>query len=356
MALMYGFQNLETVLDRRVEDVGVPTVEQAIADTLAEHNRQVNAITSLFVRPTSDYKIRYRTATAARLQPLDQDGRARPIVPTGHYDVAFPLQHAGTAWGANWMARAKMTVQQANDTLATLVGADKRWMRDHILSALFNKTAWTFPDPDHGSLSIQGLANGDSVTYEIQSGAEMGATDDHYYAQAAGIADISDPFPTIVSDLEEHPENSGEIIVLMPTGLKASVMGLTGFVPQPDPVIREGINTRILTSFPSDASIPGEFFGYHDAGAWLATWAGMPAGYMVAVATGGERPIAMREDELADLRGFRKVAEREDYPFWEAQYIRMAGFGGWNRVGAVVAYVGTSGTYAVPSGYSAVMP
>jgi hypothetical protein len=98
-------------------------------------------------------------------------------------------------------------------------------------------------------------------------------------------------------------------------------------------------------------ALPGELFGYHDAGIWLAEWKNLPNDYIIAVSTGGERPIAMREEPEAELQGFRAVAEREDHPFWERQYLRTAGFGGWNRVGAVVLRMGSGAYTAAPSGY-----
>jgi hypothetical protein len=63
----------------------------------------------------------------------------------------------------------------------------------------------------------------------------------------------------------------------------------------------------------------------------------------------------MRQHPEAQLQGFSQVATREDYPFWEAQYVRWAGFGSWNRVGAAVMRIGNA-SYAIPSNYSSPMP
>ena len=85
---------------------------------------------------------------------------------------------------------------------------------------------------------------------------------------------------------------------------------------------------------------------------WLAEWKGLPANYLVATMTGGPRPIAMREEPEASLRGFNRVAERNDHPFYESQYLRVAGFGAQNRVGAVIMRV-SNGAYAIPTNYQA---
>jgi hypothetical protein len=71
---------------------------------------------------------------------------------------------------------------------------------------------------------------------------------------------------------------------------------------------------------------------------------------VIGVTPGGDPPIGMREETEESLRGFRLADERPDYPFYETQWIRIAGFGAKNRVGAYVVRIG-NGTYAVPAGY-----
>jgi hypothetical protein len=354
--LLYGFIQLKDLVARRVTEIGVQVVNVAIDQAVAEHNRQIQAILDLFSIRTTEFKEKFNTPTLARLQPLDENGRARPIKPFGQYGVAYPLQDGGTAWGATYKAREKMTVQDANDITATLTMADVRWLRDHILAALFVNVAWTFPDPEHDNLTIEGLANGDTVKYLVQSGSDSGATDNHYLAQAAAIADGANPFPAIYLELKEHPENDGEVVVFIPTNLKASVTGLTNFYPVQDPNIREGAGVSVLSGtlgipLPSG---PASLLGYVD-GCWIVEWRSLPDNYMVAITTGGERPLKLREDTVDSLKGFRKVAQRDDHPFYESQYLRIAGFGAFNRVGALVYRIGNA-SYAIPTNYTSPMP
>ena len=355
--LLYGFVQLKDLANRRVTEVGVQVVNDAINAAVTEHNRQINTILELFAERTTQFKERFTSPVVARLQPLDENGRARPIKPFGQYDVAYPLQDAGTAWGATYKAREKMTLQEANDITATLISADVRWLRDHVLAALFANADWTFQDPMHGDLTIHGLANGDAVQYTIQAGADEGATDDHYLGQAAAIADATNPFPTIYEELVEHPENSGEVISFIPTNVKTDVLSLATFYPVRDPNISAGANISELTGSLGVAlpSGPASLLGYDASGVWIAEWKTLPDNRIVSLTTGGERPLKMREDETESLRGFKKVAERNDHPFYESQYLRSAGFGGNNRVGAVVIEIEDAG-YDVPTGYESPMP
>lgn len=349
--VLYGFMNLKDVFSQRVEDVGVQVVNDAIDATLAEHNRQLNEIMAIFVDNTTQYKLRYKTPGAASLQPLDENGRARPVKVAGYYDIAFPLQMGGIAWGQTYYASQKMRVEDANATMTTLITADRRWLRDRIMAALFTNVNWTFSDPEHGDLTIKPLANADTDTYLIQAGTDAGTTDGHFLAQAGAIADAADPFPTIYTELTEHPENSGDVVVFVPTANKAAVEGLSGFYPTSDPNLTVGSGATVVNGA-LNVTMPGRVFGYHEAGVWLAEWKALPTGYLVATMTGGPRAIAMREEPEASLRGFNRVAERNDYPFYESQYLRVAGFGAQNRVGALVYRVG-NGAYAIPANLTA---
>ncbi len=354
--VLYGFQNLRDRLTERVNAVGVPVINTAIDATLAEHNRQLEAMFSLFADRTTDFKRRYKTPTMNRLQPMEELGRARPIRPAGQYDIAFPLQAGGTAWGQTYEASIRATVEDTNANMATLLLGDVVWQREHMFAALFANASWTYDDADDdvGTLTIKGLANGDSDVYAIQAGTMQGTTDTHYLAQENAIGNSDDPFPIIKTELAEHPENGGEIISLIPTGLVATTKALNGFIPANDKNIRYGADATSLTGN-LDAPVPGTVIGYHDDGVWLVEWPSMPAGYIISVATQGPRPLALREDSIPELRGFNRVASRDDYPYYESQYVRKAGFGAQNRVGAVVTLIGNA-SYAVPTGFTSPMP
>jgi hypothetical protein len=346
--VLYGFTNMTELANERVVGNLIPVVGTAIDVTLAEHTRQLNALNALFVKATTLYKTRYKTPSAARLQPLDDSGRARPILPSGNYDLAFPIQAGGGAWGADYITQVKMTVDEAMRITKTLMDADVRWVRDHLLAALFMNTDWTFSDKEYGDLTVKSLANGDSTNYLVTSGSDAGTTATNQGAQAAGIADATNPFPTIYSELTKHPENSGEVISFIPTNLVATTEALATFHPISDPAVQVGASTAQLVGNLS-VSTPGVLRGRADK-CWIVEWRSLPDNYIISTTTGGEPSLAMREHPEAELQGFKKVAERNDYPFFESQYVRRAGFGAWNRVGAYITLIG-SASYSVPTNY-----
>ncbi|MBN9393441.1 MAG: hypothetical protein J0I20_35750 [Chloroflexi bacterium] len=350
---LYGFHTIKDLAQERLTDQLVPQVQTAIQMALAEYERQKDSFLALFVMRTTQYKLQFKTTAKMRLQPLDEQGRARPVQIFGKYDVAWPLQKAGIAWGLNRQARAKMTVADAERLTAAFLTADWLWLLEHILAALYTNVTWTYTDDEYGALTISGLANNDSVTYQLIKGAAGPSTADHYLAQASDIDDTHNPYPTIYTKLSQRPENAGKVICLIPSNLKDDTMALANFHEAKDPNIDPGANASSLIGS-LGVEVPGTVIGYTDK-CWIVEWESLPDDYIIAVTSEGEKPLAFREEPEAELQGFAQVAQRLDHPFEETHWERIGGFGAWNRVGALVYRIG-NGTYAIPSGYDSPLP
>jgi hypothetical protein len=349
--LGYGFRDLRDQADSVITEQLIPEINTAITETVAFHNQEMDRVLSLFVRRTTEHALRYRTPADARLQPLDEHGRARKIRVGAQYDVGFPLQAAGLAEGATDTTRKLETVQDVSDITVTMTMADKNWMLDHVLATLFADADWTFEDERFGALVVKPLANGDAITYLGRNGSS--ATADHNTGQAAAIADLTNPFPGIYTRLTRPMGSSGRVISFVASNLVASVEALTAFKEPPDPNVRAAADAeQLIGRLPEN--VPGEVIGYANR-VWVVDWARLPDNYIISIIEGGERPVALREYEVASLRGFRRAGERNDYPYFETQFKRDAGFGIWNRTAADVMEIGDA-TYDVPTGYAVPMP
>jgi hypothetical protein len=342
----YGFHRLADVRERRISEVGIDILDQAVRQSFDEHTRNLNQMMENFVRRTSDYKLLYKSAQNTRLQPGDEDSRARKVKAYARYEVGFPLRHFMIAWGANFVTRKKMTVGDVNDVVLQLQDADRRTMRDAIMIALFDNAGYTFTDDTYGSLAVKGLANNDSTVYSLLTGADVGAQDTHYLGTAANLTLAV--FQALYTELTEHPENGETVTVFIPSNQRATVEGLTGFLAVNDANVALGSGSNRLVGT-DGLSGPGELFGYIGK-CFVREWRQLPTDYSVAITTSGEKPLAMREDPEEDLRGFRRADDRADFPFYEDQYIRRFGIGAWNRVGAAVLRTNNA-TYAVPTGF-----
>ena len=350
-AVAYGFVGKEHLFNERVTQDNVREVRDAIAASVAYHNDQVNRIMSELVETTTEHQVRFRYGNGGTLQPIDEYGNPLPVrEQTITYDVAFPIDGGGTAWGDTRISRALMTVEEVNTYTIGSLRRDADWLKRHALAALFDNVEWTFPDEEFGDLVIKPLANGDATKYRRNNNTVD--TDNHYLAQANAIDDANNPFAAIKAELTEHPENAGgTVVAYVPTNLVGSIEALTNFYGINDPNIRLGLGTAAL-----DTSItPGmgdEFIGYVD-GVYIVEWTMLPDNYIVAVARGAEQPVLMmRQYPVAELQGLFTEEHSPDGNLQEHRFLRFAGFGAFNRVGAVVMRIGNA-SYAVPAGYDA---
>jgi hypothetical protein len=353
-ALAWGFAGIQDVFARRLAEVNADVVNTAISQSLAFHNRVLNELLSMAVGRTLLTSERFLLPGAGTLQPLDEWGNPLPVRIGGYADIAFPIVHAGTAWGTNRVSRELMTVAEANEYQVMVQQQDTDWLTRHILAAMLDDTSYTFADPQTGDVTVYPLANGDTQTY-MGGGGTM-ATDDHYLAQAAAIADAANPYPTIYTELTEHPGNLPPVVAYIPSALRATTEALATFVPVADTDITPGSGSDRLGAVPASIRAFGdEVLGKVD-GVWIVLWAALPAEHIVAFAIGAGSPaLAMREYPSPALQGLFEEDHSPDGNRFERRFIRMAGFGARNRTAALVYQVGNA-TYEIPTGYNTPLP
>ena len=358
----YGFIGLQNLYDTRAQQAGAQLILDAVNQSAAEYNRILNGMLSIFVQQTTVAQEEFALPGSGTLQPLDEWGNPLPTRVSGSYTVAYPIQGAGDAFGDNRVSRQLMTVGEIARMTTEIMRKDKDWMIRHLLGAIFDNTTWTFADKvgadgtrGLGNITIQPLANGDSVVYN-RIGGTAAATDDHYLGQADAIDDTHNPFPTIKAELTEHPGNTGELVSYIATNLATSVTALTEFVEVGTTGIALGSGSDTISVDP--ASLLGfgrEVLGKTKSGVWIVEAPILPSSYIVTVATGTDAPFRMREYPAPALQGLFTETFNEDGNRFITRMLRYCGFGCRNRVGAHVTYIG-NGTYAIPSGYSTPLP
>ena len=360
MTTTFGYLRTTDLYTQRVAVVGVQRTFEAIRSHLAEYTRVLQGMMAEIAEKTTLAQEQIELPGDGTLQPLDEDGNPLPVLPSGEYKVAYPIQGGGTAWGTNRVSRELMTVEDAERFTTDAERRDADWLIRHMLAAWFTNTTYTYKDKvgangakGLGDITIQPLANGDSVTY-VRKGAAAPATDDHYLKQADAIDDTHNPFPTIEAELTEHPSNGNRrILVYIPTNLRDSVIGLATFVDVADPNVDDP-NTAVATNVPN----PGfgdEVLGYiRGTKCWIVLWSILPDGYMLAKVE-GKAFLKMREYPAAALQGFFPENANVDGNHLISRMIRYCGFGVADRVAALVYRVGNA-SYAIPSGYTAPLP
>lgn len=360
MATIFGALGLPDTDRSFVNTIGQRVVYEATSQLLAQYNAELNAALSVFVgETTSNFKYRYKLPGGGRLQRRGRQGMPGAKKASGSWDVAFPLEDFGDIIAGDDISLAYMTLQEYQRHLDSVMIADKNTVRFELLKALLNSNQDTFEDEINGSLSIEPLANGDSVTYPPVLGSESEATDNHYlesnYA-ASAISDTNNPYVTLRDELEEHfgaTQGGSNIVVWINNAQTAKTEALTDFSEVPDRFVRIGQDTDYAESLP--AGLPGERVIGRTNGVWVVEWRFIPANYMLALHLDAIPPLVMREDP-ADTglgSGLQLVSQGiETMPFQTAFWRHRFGFGCGNRLNGAVMELGTGGSYTIPSAYS----
>jgi hypothetical protein len=323
---------------------------------LAQHNADIDRLNNLHCETTEDYQVEVQTQATTRNQPLDERGRAIPIIPGGPYTIQVNIQESGSATGETYLARTLMTNKMLAARLSQMYRGDYLWVDDHQKHAIFYPLARTNRDLlGRGNLTTQPLAiASDGITYMRQN-TGLASTDTHYYATASAYANNANPFSTIKNKLTEHSDNAGEVIAFVSTADYALISAMTDFYPLDrdgdfsiDPTVTRLTGT-LNAVLPADATVRGKML---TSSVWIVERSSLPDNYGYALTSAGRRPLARRVIPDVRLQGFGPEGDRQDHPYFETQYTRREGYGALNRVGAVAFYVGVSGTYTAPTIYN----
>jgi hypothetical protein len=358
MSGIFGALNINDSDRVFLSTLGQRVVYDAIQQVLEQHNADLAAAKSVFVdQTTSDYKIRYKLPGGGRLQRLGTQAPSGAVKAYGSWDVAFPLEGFGAQMAGNRIDMAYMTAQDLNRHLDTITQQDINTVRFEMLKALLNATAATFVDPLWGSLTIERLANGDSVVYPPVLGSEAEATENHYIETgylSAAVSDTNNPYVLLRDELEEHfgaPTGGSNIVAFVNNAQVGVTEALTDFDPVNDRYINPAITRDTLTGLP--AALPGRVVGRTN-GVWIVEWRFIPANYILGVHLDAPKPLIERVDP-ADTglpQGLELVAQDEEHPISSSYYEHRFGFGVGNRLNGVVYELGNGGTYTVPTAYA----
>ena len=358
MSGIYGALGVSDTDRVFLSTLGQSVVYDAINKVIADYNAELNAAKSLFVeKTTSDYKIRYKLPGGGKLQRLGNQAPSAAVKTTGQWDVAFPLEGFGAALGGNRVDMAYMTAQDLDRHLKTIFIQDANTVRFEMLKSILNSAQDTFVDPHWGSLSVEPLANGDSVVFPPVLGSESEATDNHYLESgylAASISDSNNPLVTGRDELEEHfgvVSGGSNILCFCNNAQREQLAALSDFVEVNDRFVAPGSALSLAINLPSN--VPGVPIGRSN-GITVVEWRWIPANYLFFLHMDAPKPLYERVDP-ADTGlpvGLTLVATDEEHPMESSYYEHRFGFGCANRLNGVVLELGTGGTYTVPTAYA----
>lgn len=345
-----------------INSVGQQVVYEDLARYLDRVEVDTQAAQAVFVEmDTESYAESYVIpGGSGRMQRRGAQTSVGTVKISGKYDVGYPLEDFADALGWNDVDVAYMSLREFERQVNAIEDRNRNTVRFEMLKALFSNTTRTFIDTrlTTPTLTVQPLANGDSVTYPPIAGSENPATEDHYLVTGYTVANISntnDPVLTAVGELNEHFDDSGsgeDNVYFAGSTLSNKLQGLTSFIRIDQSFIQQGITADRVTNVPT--GLPGIVKGRMDSGAWLVEWGWIPADYGVSINLDAARPLKRRIDPaFTGLgSGLRLVATDDQFPFTASYWRNRYGFGVGNRLNGVIQKFAASGSYAAPSAYA----
>lgn len=339
-----------------VNTIGQRLVLDAANEYLRVVTEDANKAYSVFIQQVTDtHKERFKLPGGGRLQKRGGRAQSAATKAYGGWDVAYPLEDFGASVAETDISLAYLRLDQLQRHLDTVRIQSINTRRHEILRRFFKNTTDTFVDPrdDVGSLTIQPLANGDTVTYPPVLGSESDATEDHYletgYA-ATSISETNNPVITGRNELEEHfgaPQGFGDIAMFTTATIVPYLESLTDYEQIKDNRIVTGANANQVVNLPM---VPGRVVGRCN-GVWIVEWRWVPANYAMFIDLEADAPFKMRVDLTGTglPQGLTLVAQNDKYPLMDAQWRDRFGIGTGNRLNGVALEFGSGGTYTIPS-------
>ncbi len=364
MAYQYGVMTDVDAVDMKapVNDIGQDVIYDDLQRYLDKVEADTQAAQAVFVETDTElYTESYVIAGGSgRMQRRGAQTSVGTVKIAGKYDVGYPLEDFADGLGWNDIDVAYMTMREFNRQVSLIEDRNRNTVRYEMLKAIFTNTTRTFIDTKltTPTLTVQPLANGDTVTYPPLVGSESPATEDHYTVTGYIVANISNtnnPVRTAIGDLTEHFGDSGageNIVYFAGRTLAAKLMDLTDFYEVDQNFIVQGISTDRVTNVPTN--LPGMVRGRMKSGAWLDEWAWIPDDFGFAINLDAPAPLKRRIDPAFTglPSGLRLVATDQRFPFTASYWRNRYGFGVGNRLNGVVQKFAASGPYSVPSAYA----
>lgn len=347
----FGFIDLQEIQNRTLETVNPQVVIDAVNTSLQVHNQEVSMLLDAWVEPTTALQERVDQVATIRMQPVTEQGQAKPVASNNNYTVAYPLKRFEHAWGHTIESMAKMTIGQIQYQVSEALIADMNTIRENLLMAILDNVSWTYAD-EVTDLTIKPLANSDTDTYVVLGGALE--TADHYNDLNAVISDSNPIFPTIFNALRNYPANAvnsqNPVISFVPSGLTTAIQSLTALIPPMQSDVIYNATDVVNKSFDMALMFGDMYLGKYN-NVHIIEWQALPATYTVSWASGAGRFLKMRERE--NLQGLYQYTHSPDGNRTLNFYRRVYGFGCFKRTAAYVLQTSSGGSYSVPTGYTA---
>lgn len=361
MALVYGLHDLESLKERRVQEIGIQEMNTRLQMWQAEVNRVFNAVMGTFTARNETWNtmpiMRIQLPSVARAQFVDEYGVAKPRQETGYFEQGLPLFRYEDALGFSYEALQKITVEEYSRELMRIERADMSAAMHLFWFAIFYDEAWTFASTEANlpDIPVKPGANSDTDRYIVRGEDDPQAAT-HYIGQAAAISDSADPFPTIKDYLTRYAGTTSNDRCVTFVGDATNVTNITnlsGFtrIDRTRSTVWGDNVSLVNPAADTFIGMGDEVLGEHEDGVLVIRKRDLPTNYLVSFNLDAPPPIGIREDSTPSLRGLFNIdAVENSGNTLLRRFRRKIGFAPVNRTGFVVHEIGDA-SYDPPTAY-----
>lgn len=359
-----GFNQEADVLRETVDGTDLNGMWREFQASLRLFNSERDQLLSFFTFDvTNPTETVYQPSAEEDFEEASEFGEPKGIRLGRPFKMGYSFKWWDIGARYTWKFLAEASAAQVESINASVLEAGNRLYFSQVMRRLFNPTN-EVATIDGDNVNVYALYNADGTVPPAFRGTTFAGSHTHYLASGAATIDPGD-----LNDLEDHLYHHGYRVtlgyrlVLMVNRAEASVIrtfvtGTAGarwtFIPNQN--TGGGIvlpqNGGVLGQ-PS-GSVRGQIGTY---GPFLVVEEDyVPAGYVVAFATGGEQNIGnligIRQHSNRALRGLQLVKGRDaDYPLTDSFYRFGFGTGVRHRGAGVVMQITTNGSYTAPALY-----
>lgn len=263
-----------------------------------------------------------------------------------------------------WMFLAEATGAQLQMHHNLALEADIKLQFQKVMQRLWNPLNGSGFSDKNEAITVFGFYNGDGEVPPKYKTNTFTGTHNHYLVSGGATVTPAN-VDTLAEELEHHGYTlqAGYRLVLWVNKQEADIIksfrvtagAKFDFVANPDTYNGKVWvpNNGSYVGGPS-GTLKGEIGTYGPF--HIVEEAYVPAGYMAAIATGGQNslanPIGIREHSNPAYRGLKVIpGQRSDYPLIDSFYRRGLGTGIRHRGAGAVMQIKASGVYQVPAAY-----
>jgi len=363
-----GISSAGDIITSTTDGVDLNTLWDEFQETLLLWNAGRQRIVDILTYPVTDLVEEEPSVEGDDFEEASEFGVAqsmRPEIDYTYLGYTFKWYDKASRFTWKFLADAPANRVQAQHALA--LEADNRLVFREVMKRLFSNVNTTNKE----GVPVKAFWNNDGTTPPAFAGKTFTSSHDHYLVSGATTVDSED-VEQLIDTIAEHgygPAQGSQIVILANKqevdkirAFRANTVNNNSKTALYDFIPSAGQPTLILPSNGLLGSLPpATWNGLAVVGSYgnalIIEESYIPAGYLVAFATGGlanlGNPIGFREHANPQMRGLRLInGDRAGYPIINSYYQRGFGTGIRHRGAGAILQIKASGSYTAPTQYS----